>query len=1743
MLSKLSVKKPLLVVVMIILVIILGAVSVMNIGVDLLPNMNLPYLVVAVVNPGASPELIEKEITTPVENGIATVSGVKNMMSTSSEHVCMITLELNPEASVSDVKEELQEKMKFVQLPDNDFIQDPIILELDPSLLPIMRVSVGRAGHTIKDSTNYYNEVMNEINSVDGVANVSNSGMVSNMAFVNMNSESTTKAVVDFMINLLGIDMTIPADVKDTIATNLRTSLANIESNPDVVDPATNKVSPVLVLDKIIVPEIEAINSMVAGELKKEGSVARKNAVDAVTVLLDNKSLLSDAGEPLLYGMIDDVFAGSVESVVNGYMGSLMGVIDTKMLDTLLLAQDFDMPAGSISIGETSYIVKIGDGIETRDEFMDMPVVSIDLGTMMKDQVARIETMLRMLASSPSGNVTITDAQLDAISQALEFSAQRVDNYGAWAVNFIGSFDDTSVLYLDETARANYAQIINDHQDFKATVDSWAGNPPLNWRTTLIDLINSKNIFPDSTFVMHGTTTWNPIITTAAAKVQIATVRPGMANVESMLITLDTSLGGELQKYLAMFDGMTKDEIKQSLTAILLNGNSILGDGAITQNGSDFEIDFKAINQNFETMRDSFILPLKMKDLGNISFFSDASKQNTKLFVKKDGKLVESASVQLSIEKEPDKSTAEISKGVNAVLEQLAKEDSDFTYTLLQDDGEYISFMLKNVIVNLLTGGALAILILLFFLKNLKSTLVVGFSIVVSVVFTFVIMYFAGITLNIVSMGGLALGVGMLVDNSIVVLENIFRLRSQGKSVYAAAIQGAKQVGGAIVASTLTTVIVFLPIAFIEGITKQIFTDMALTICFALLASLIVALTFVPMCMSTFMKKPAKEEKRVMKTVKKSYAKVLSWSLNNKAIVMCTVLVLLASSVVMSLSLGTEFFPATSSGSISVTCAIDAEAINIYNENRESGEEYYTYEMAELDAIERMSSVLAKYESDIATAGVSKDKGLQVAGISLGNGTLKSSITMVDEKDRSMKIGDLSEKLEQDLNVGNDDLIFKYTVSEASQTDIFNAGTDSQDVMVYGEDNDLMREQASILAKEIEKIEGVTKVTDGSSATNKEYKIIVDKAKANAYGLTVAQVFFQVAARLGGPSELNNLRLYNEADLDSQSKQDVGLFVYDDAYDVEYWYNGLVDDTAVKVHFRNNTSEVDFAKNQYFAVNETKEGFFIRQKVNGVEDTMYVPAGGEIPLVRDESEFKFEIAEFVEIGGVDTVVYTEKVIEVSDFTEQYLATKLPIDIVVMDISSENLLNPDAEKQIVPLYKLLDDKSFKCNDAGEIMYRPSVTGEKVPVAINIQNGYSSINHIEKIKSVTVKATYDSEVITKNEFEKELDKVLAKYNANDAKPATISAEISSIANPVQEVFDSMILILILAIVLIYLIMVAQFQSWKSPFIVMGTIPLAFTGSFILLAIVGMKLSVVALIGLVILMGVVVNNGIVFVDYANKLIASGVPKREALIRTGVDRLRPILMTAFTTIFAMLMMAVDGSEAGAMLQPLAVSVIGGLSYATIVTLVVIPIMYDLFNNKAKQTERQKALRDTEIDKVEGDETDEIDPKMKDTVLYLADNPPKNVVVSLIRKMSKAGRVMDKHGRTKFHLPSATEIDEIKSSDDTFALAETDDEITTDVIQETDSAQIAECAVADTDALTQSETSEDVAENNVDTEASDSVAECVEVAESGDVATASQEIEPASEDTETVDEVVTDADTAEPTVVQQQTEDSVEKQ
>lgn len=817
----------------------------------------------------------------------------------------------------------------------------------------------------------------------------------------------------------------------------------------------------------------------------------------------------------------------------------------------------------------------------------------------------------------------------------------------------------------------------------------------------------------------------------------------------------------------------------ETIKTILGAQNFSMPAGSVNENGLDYQVRVGDKFRSIDELKDLVLLdmegidPVKLSDVASVELVNNADETYAKI----NGK----PGVILSVQKQTGYSTGDVSDRVLEKMDKIQKDNKGIKASALMDQGIYIDLIVNSVFENLIYGAILAIIILLVFLKSIRPTLVIACSIPISITAAIVAMYFSGVTLNVISLSGLALGVGMLVDNSIVVIENIYRMRhEEGASAKKAAIEGARQVSGAIMASTLTTVCVFLPIVFTQGITRQLFVDMGLTIAYSLLASLVVALTVVPMMSAGVLRKTEQKESKTFVHIQEVYGRFLEKALKKKVLVLLAAFVLFIGSIALAVSRGTEFMPEMESTQIAMR--LETEKGTSLEDTAKEADKVMDI-VGKIDDIEDVGALVSS--TDMLGTGIESNK---------------VSFYAITKEKPSMSNKELKKEIEKKTKKIHGEL----TV-QTSNMDMSALGSSGVNIEIKGKELDKLQDIAKDVKKIVEKTKGTQNVTDGTEENKEELQVLVDKGKATKHGLTVAQVYQELYGRLSAP----------------RSAMTLGTESRD--YDV-YLVDGANEDLT-----RDDICNMTItAKKQDGTTEEVK-----------LADIAAFEEGSALPSIRRDAQMR-----------------------------------------CMSVTAE----------------------IKEGD------NIGLVGNKIKKAI---------------KSYDVPEGYEIEM---------------------------KGEDETIMEAMVELFK----MLALALAFMYLIMVAQFQSLRSPFIIMFTVPLAFTGGLLALWMSGMSVSVIAMIGFVMLSGIIVNNGIVFIDYTNQLIAEGMEKEEALVAAGKTRLRPIVMTALTTILGLFTMAVGVGMGSDMVQPMAVVTIGGLIYGTLLTLVVVPCIFDLFHKREKARLRE---------------------------------------------------------------------------------------------------------------------------------------------------------------------------------------------
>ena len=792
------------------------------------------------------------------------------------------------------------------------------------------------------------------------------------------------------------------------------------------------------------------------------------------------------------------------------------------------------------------------------------------------------------------------------------------------------------------------------------------------------------------------------------------------------------------------------------------------------------------------------VAPITLGDVATVVVTDDGDELYTKLNGEN--------GILLSFTKQSNYATAEVSNNITDRFQTLETQYEGLSFVPLMDQGDYIYLIVDTILSSLLWGAVFSVVVLFLFLRDGRPTLITLISIPVSVIFAVVLMYFTGVTINMISLSGLAVSVGMLVDNSVVVIENIYRLRAKGATIVQAAVSGAGQVLGAVTASTLTTVCVFAPIVFVEGLTRQLFTDLALTITYSLLASLLVSLTLVPAMAAGMLRRDFAPKPGLLDKIYPAYRKAIAWSLDHKAGVLLLSLTLLVTTAWGAVSRGFTFMPEIDMNNLSLTVTMPEDT---------------TREEAVALADEVMERVMSVDNID-------------AAGFMMGSGSMGGlSMTSTDNGDYdvtgylTMPEGTFGSDAGKEIEALCADLPCEVTTTGVMSGMMSYMTGSGVSLQVYGDDMEGLQTAAGALGRRIAEVEGIEDVSDGLEDAAPALQVVVDRDKAMTKGITVAQIYMQVAAALQDTTTVS------EVTLDGKRME----MMVDAAADSKLTREKLLELTI--------TPDSSMSASMSSAMGGSTGG---------------ASASGLSQLTGEDS------------GDEDTSFPLGDVAEV--------------------------------RETVSLNSIQRDQQRRC----------------ITVTAAIADGYN----VTKVTSAVQQAV-----------------------APLALPEGVTVEFNGENEQIMDAMGQVLLMLLLGVVLVYLIMVAQFQSLKSPFIVMFTIPLAFTGGFLALLLTGTEMSVIALIGFVMLVGIIVNNGIVLVDYINQQRLAGMERREAIIDAGVTRLRPILMTSLTTILGLIVTALAKNAGTALIQPIALVCIGGLLYATLMTLFVVPCMYDILSKK----------------------------------------------------------------------------------------------------------------------------------------------------------------------------------------------------
>ena len=1367
--EKFSVKKPFTILVMVVAIIILGFVSLSGMTTDLLPKMSLPYLLVITTYPGASPEKVESSVSEPVESALGSISGVKNVYSMSYENYGIVELEFADGTDMDSAMVKVSSALDSVKSALPEECGSPNIMEISMDMMASVYLAASYEGKDIQETSRFVKDTLIPyLERQEGVTSISDIGIVENSISVDLNQDK-----ID------ALNEKILAKTNDAFA--------------DAVDQLNDAKKQLLESEQKLA---DSTQELVDGQ--KDIDDGRTKLDDAQKELDEQKEKLEDAKDSL---------EDQKKDTENKLATASQALDQLNALQTDLLT----LQAQEESLKAT--ITQIEKSLEEQGKNTnDIPAV-----------VAGLDKMSTFLISSQMESMIALDSTDVNSALAASGSSMRLQSLGIAEATWDALTPEGRKELLQKTAAGYQTQkaLLSGYKDYVSSLNSLqiekagvqaavsAAEAELKKSGVSYTDIEKAKIEAAAGFgaasaqISSGQSALNSAQTTLdsnkesldSAQDQITEGWDSIADAKKQLADgwdqYNTSLENfEVQKAEALRNANADQLVNMQTLSQLIYAQNFAMPAGYLDDAEDNSWLLK-VGSNYESVDElSNIVLTNIEDIGDVRLCDVADITVIDNADDSYARLNGQSAVVLSVFKSSTAGTNEVSKNIAAAISELEEQYPGLSVLTLMDQGDYITLIINGVLQSMIVGAALAILILALFLKDVKPTIVVAVSIPLSVLTALILMYFTDISLNMMSLSGLALGIGMLVDNSIVVIENIYRLRSKGVGAARAAVQGTRQVAGAIIASTLTTVCVFLPMVFTAGTVRELMMPISLTIIFTLAASLLIAMTVVPAAGSTLLRNSKEKKHPFFDKVQDIYGKMLAFCLKVKVVPLAIAIGLLVYSIWAVMRMGIVMIPDMTSNQIEISVQMPEDT---------DKEECYKRADQVLDAMTTIDGI-----GDVgAMAG--GDTTLVASSSGMSDSTYDQFTFLVlteNENAGKEEVNRICREIEERTADIDCELTISTGMSEMST--MMGSGLS---VKVYGDDLDTLTKITQDICDLAATIPGYENISNGQEEPDQVIRLVLDKDAAMRKGLTVAQIF----------SELNG-KLTESTD----------------------------------------------------AATVTIDG----------EDMKIVVKDGREPLTR-----------------------------------------------------ENLLDYNFEIQTT-------------DDNGNTVTEDHPLSEFA--TLKLEDGVQSINRENQSRYMTVTATV-AEGSNVTLLSRELQPLIDAYELPDGYTIDTAGE----SDTVNQMVIQMSKVLLLGLALIYLVMVAQFQSLLSPFIVLFTVPLAFTGGLIGLLLMNEPLSVMGMMGFVVLLGTVVNNGIVFVDYANQLRMGGLERREALIATGKTRMRPILMTALTTILAMVSLLFGDDLSSQMSKGMAIVVAGGLAYATLMTLFIIPVMYDiLFKRKPLQVD-----------------------------------------------------------------------------------------------------------------------------------------------------------------------------------------------
>ncbi len=1308
---KYSVKKPFTVIVAVIIVMIIGAVSLMRIETSLLPDMDLPYMLVITTYPGASPEKVEENVTKLLESSLGTVSGVENVTSISGENYSAITLEFSDGTDMDSAMVKVSSAVNQIESSLPEEAGTPNIMEISMDMVATMYVSVSYSGMDIYELSDFVEETITPtFERQEGVASVTETGLVEQTIEVRLDQDKIDDINGEL---LLQVNDKLDEAKKELNAASSEISSAEKKLNEQEAALKSQQES---ATDELA----EATLALDQAEAAKSAYTANLNGLQASKTALEaEKSAYVDNGVTTSYSSLNTMFS-TIYSTVSAMDSTTLAYIQAAM-----------ETAGYSDFTASSLPTSVKDAIDNPTKLATLKAF---VGVM-----ATMDSSYSTYASSISALTT------DSLSQLYQIVEVRIPQI------------DTEIANLNTEIVAAQA---------------------------VLDALNNQIGDLDSAYKAAEQGKISAAAGFGSASAQIASGRTALADAKEQLeeATADFEEAEKAALENANIDTLLEID---TLAALVYAQNFSMPAGYI-----DDEEDNQwllKVGENYESIEDleNMVLvsldgigDVTLGDVATITVIDNAGES----YAKVNGDL----GILLSIYKSSTAGTSDVSDLTNATIEELESEYEGLSIVALMDQGDYIDILIKNIFTSMVQGALLAVLILAILLLDIRPTLVVAFSIPFSVLTALVFMYFTDISINMMSLFGISLAIGMLVDNSVVVIENIYRLRYRGLSAARSSVQGAKQVAAPIISSTLTTICVFFPIVFTTGLVRQLMLPFSLTITYSLVASLLVALTVVPVFASFLLKRVQPKQHKIFEKIQNVYGTILAWCLRFKIVPLAIAIVLLIFTIRAVFEMGVVLLPDAGSTQIQMTAVMPEE---------DDTDTVYEKADAIMDALLEVEGVA--YIGAMDGGSSSGIMGSFLSSDSSSSNTITAFIIPEEDLTTTKELNTLVSNLQEAAS----DFDAEITITNSMMGDMDTLLGSGLELQISGSDLETLVSVSEDIMEIVGEVEGFTNITNGQEEASEELILILDKDELRRLGVTEAQIYQEILDALSTTATATTLTI-DDADM-----------------------------------------------------------------------------------------------------------------EVTIINENHLLTK------------ENLLDFTFTASVLDEEGNTVEESHTLSEVGTVEYSVGMN------AVDRENGSRYIS-----VTADVADGYNLNLLTRT-----LETKLASYEFPKGYSYSFGGETENI----EKMLSQMMLLMLLGAVLIYLVMVAQFQSLLSPFIVIFTVPLAFTGGLLGMLATNTQMSLVTLMGFLVLMGTVVNNGIVFVDYTNQLRLGGMKKRDALIATGKVRMRPIFMTALTTILAMLAMVFSQEASSEMGKGMAIVVAAGLAYATLMTLFIVPIMYDILYRK----------------------------------------------------------------------------------------------------------------------------------------------------------------------------------------------------